>query len=65
MNAKDILADSFGRLPGLVRAAVRNLSPEQLCWAPAETHPFTATWMLPSVPFLKPTGIDRPDASSR
>ena len=36
MNAKDILADAFGRLPGLVRGAVRGLSPEQLRWAPAE-----------------------------
>ena len=36
MNAKDVLADAFGRLPGLVRAAVRDLSPAQLRWAPAE-----------------------------
>ena len=35
MNARDILADAFGRLPRLVRAAVRDLSPEQLRWAPA------------------------------
>ena len=25
----------------------------------------TAIWTLPSVPFLNPTGIERPDASSR
>jgi uncharacterized damage-inducible protein DinB len=36
MNAIDVLNDSFGRLPGLVRGAVRNLSPEQLRWAPAD-----------------------------
>jgi uncharacterized damage-inducible protein DinB len=37
VNAKDILKDAFGRLPGLVRDAVEGLSPEQLRWAPAET----------------------------
>ena len=36
MNAKDILADAFGRLPGLVRRPIRDLSPEQLRHAPAE-----------------------------
>jgi uncharacterized damage-inducible protein DinB len=35
MNVNDVLNDAFGRLPGLVRGAVRNLSPEQLRWAPA------------------------------
>lgn len=35
MDAKDILTDAFGRLPALVHAAVRNLTPEQLRWAPA------------------------------
>ena len=36
MHANDILKDGFGRLPDLVRRAVRGLSPEQLRWAPAE-----------------------------
>jgi uncharacterized damage-inducible protein DinB len=36
MNAKDVLNDAFGRLPGLVDRAVRELSPEQLHWAPAD-----------------------------
>jgi uncharacterized damage-inducible protein DinB len=35
MDAKDILADAFGRLPGLVHHAVKDLTPEQLRWAPA------------------------------
>jgi hypothetical protein len=35
MNVNDVLNDAFGRLPGLVSGAVRNLSPEQLRWAPA------------------------------
>ena len=36
MNARDVLIEAFGRLPGLVRGAVRELSPEQLCWAPVD-----------------------------
>jgi len=36
MDAKDILADAFGRLPDLVHGAVHGLTPEQLRWAPAE-----------------------------
>ena len=36
MDARGILADGFGRLPGLVHAAVHGLTPEQLRWAPAE-----------------------------
>ncbi|MGX6602963.1 mycothiol transferase [Micromonosporaceae bacterium Da 78-11] len=36
MDAKDILADGFGRLPDLVHAAVHDLTAEQLRWAPAE-----------------------------
>jgi uncharacterized damage-inducible protein DinB len=36
VNANDVLNDAFGRLPGLVRRAVRNLTPEQLTWAPAD-----------------------------
>jgi uncharacterized damage-inducible protein DinB len=35
VNANDVLLDVFGRLPGLVRGAVRDLTPEQLCRAPA------------------------------
>ena len=35
MNAKDVLEEAFGRLPGLVRGAVRDLGPEQLRRAPA------------------------------
>ena len=35
MNANDIVNDAFGRLPGLVTAAVENLTPEQLRQAPA------------------------------
>jgi hypothetical protein len=35
-------------------------------WPLAEArHASIATWMSPSVPFLKPTGIDRPEASWR
>jgi uncharacterized damage-inducible protein DinB len=36
VNAKDVLNDAFGRLPELVTAAVEDLSPEQLRWAPAD-----------------------------
>ena len=35
MDAKDILTDAFARIPDLVHAAVRGLTPEQLRWAPA------------------------------
>ena len=35
MNQNDVLNDALGRLPGLVRAAVKELTPEQLRWAPA------------------------------
>jgi uncharacterized damage-inducible protein DinB len=35
VNGRDVLIDSFDRLPGLVKAAVRGLAPEQLTWAPA------------------------------
>jgi uncharacterized damage-inducible protein DinB len=34
MDAKDILTDAFGRLPGLVHSAVHGLTAEQLRWAP-------------------------------
>jgi uncharacterized damage-inducible protein DinB len=35
LDAKDILTESFGRLPDLVHEAVAGLTPEQLRWAPA------------------------------
>jgi len=35
VNVQDLLNDAFGRLPDLVLAAVRGLTPEQLRWAPA------------------------------
>lgn len=35
MDAKDLLAEMFGRLPDLVRTAAEGLTPEQLTWAPA------------------------------
>lgn len=35
MDVSGILADGYGRLPGTIEAAVRDLTPEQLCWAPA------------------------------
>jgi uncharacterized damage-inducible protein DinB len=36
MDAKDILIDALGRVPENVHAAVHDLTPEQLHWAPAE-----------------------------
>jgi DinB superfamily len=45
VNANDVLNDAFGRLPGLVRGAVRNLTPEQLTWAPA-TGANTIAWLV-------------------
>lgn len=35
VDVTELLTEGFGRLPGLVDAAVRGLSPEQLTWAPA------------------------------
>jgi uncharacterized damage-inducible protein DinB len=35
MDAIEVLKDAYGRLPELVRSAIRELTPEQLCWAPA------------------------------
>ena len=35
VDVRDVLIEAYGRLPELVRAAVRGLSPEQLAWAPA------------------------------
>lgn len=36
MRVNEVLIDSYGRLPDLVKAAVDGLTPEQLRWAPAE-----------------------------
>ncbi|MFG1927271.1 DinB family protein [Cryptosporangium sp. NPDC048952] len=36
MNVNELLTDSYGRLPDLVRSAVEGLTPEQLRWAPAD-----------------------------
>ncbi len=54
-------------LPAVVTtaAAPNGVTPKNV-WPDAEArHASTATWTSPSVPFLKPTGIDRPDASWR
>ena len=40
-------------------------TPANECLAAAARTASTATWTLPSVRFLKPTGIDRPDPSWR
>ena len=34
MDAKDVLVDAYGRLPDVVKDTVRDLTPEQLRWAP-------------------------------
>jgi uncharacterized damage-inducible protein DinB len=34
VNVNDVLMDAFGRLPGLVRSAVKGLTAEQLRWSP-------------------------------
>ena len=39
--------------------------PANACRAAAARTASTATWTLPSVRFLKPTGIDRPEPSWR
>jgi hypothetical protein len=39
--------------------------PAKACEAPAARTASTATWMLPSVRFLKPTGIESPEPSWR
>jgi uncharacterized damage-inducible protein DinB len=36
VNAKDVFEEAFGRIPGLVDRAVKNLTPEQLRQAPAD-----------------------------
>ena len=55
---------------GLPRVATIADSPclvtdRKWCGWPAAWIASIAIWMLPSVPFLNPTGTDRPDASSR
>src|SRR3954452_17176863 len=35
MDVNDLLTETYGRLPDLVRGAVDGLTPEQLRWAPA------------------------------
>jgi uncharacterized damage-inducible protein DinB len=45
MNATDVLIEAFGRLPGLVRGAVRDLPPEQLRRAPADGAN-TIAWLI-------------------
>jgi hypothetical protein len=54
-------------LPAVVTTAAAPLrvTPKNVCPAPDARHASTATWTSPSVPFLKPTGIDRPEASWR
>jgi uncharacterized damage-inducible protein DinB len=36
VNAKDVFEEAFGRIPGLVDRAVKNLTPEQLRQAPTD-----------------------------
>jgi uncharacterized damage-inducible protein DinB len=45
VRANEVLLDLFGRLPRLVRSAVRNLSPEQLAYAPTE-RANTIAWLV-------------------
>ena len=45
VRANDVLLDLFGRLPRLVRSAVRDLSPEQLAYAPREGAN-TIAWLV-------------------
>jgi len=46
-------------------AAPFRVTPKNVCPVADARHASTATWTSPSVPFLKPTGIDRPEASWR
>jgi len=41
------------------------LIPRKLCGRLAETMAFTAASRSPSVPFLNPTGVERPEDISR
>jgi hypothetical protein len=54
-------------LPAVVTtaAAPNGVTPKNVCAAADARQASTATWMSPSVPFLNPTGIDRPEASWR
>ncbi len=54
-------------LPAVVTtaAAPAGVTPKNVCPAAEARHASTATWTSPSVPFLNPTGIDRPEASCR
>jgi len=45
VNGKDVLQESFGRLPDLVDGAVRGLTPEQLRRAPADGAN-TIAWLV-------------------
>jgi uncharacterized damage-inducible protein DinB len=45
VRANDVLLDLFGRLPGMVRSAVRDLSPDQLAYAPTEGAN-TVAWLV-------------------
>ena len=45
MNAVDILTDAFGRLPDLVHAAVRDLSPDQLTFR-IDPDANTIAWLI-------------------
>src|SRR5580658_8321950 len=54
-------------LPAVVTTAAAPLwvTPKNVCPAAEARQASTATWTSPSVPFLNPTGIDRPEASWR
>ena len=45
MNAVDILTDAFGRIPDLVHAAVRDLSPDQLSFR-IDPDANTIAWLI-------------------
>ena len=46
-------------------AAPAAVTPKNVWLTAAARHASTATWTSPSVPFLNPTGMDRPEASWR
>ena len=54
-------------LPRVATIAARpcSVTPRKLCGWALERMASMAIWTPPSVPFLKPTGMDRPEASSR
>jgi hypothetical protein len=45
VNAIDLLTDAFGRLPDLVHAAVRDLSPDQLTFR-IDSDANTIAWLI-------------------